>query len=193
MASDAAVGKIVTWPNYSKENVAQASKKDGQTLGKDEFLKILITQLQNQDPMQPMQDRDFIAQMAQFSSVEQLMNIQTQLGSLHQALGMSSSLIGKEITWYGKSEDKEYQVNKDGQDDTNPILRTGIVESMIIREGKSYAKVGKDEVELSTIAEIREPGEAPGTEEPEQPQQPEQPGSETPEGESPTPGTEGQS
>ncbi|NKI19689.1 flagellar hook capping protein [Paenibacillus dendritiformis] len=193
MASDAAVGRVVTWPNYSKENVAQASKKDGQTLGKDEFLKILITQLQNQDPMQPMQDRDFIAQMAQFSSVEQLMNIQTQLGSLHQALGMSSSLIGKEITWYGKSEDKEYQVGKDGQDDKNPILRTGIVESMIIREGKSYAKVGKDEVDLSTIAEIREPGEAPGTEEPEQPQQPEQPGSETPEEASPAPGSEGQS
>ncbi|BFH67997.1 hypothetical protein J27TS7_38180 [Paenibacillus dendritiformis] len=193
MASDAAVGRVVTWPNYSKENVAQASKKDGQTLGKDEFLKILITQLQNQDPMQPMQDRDFIAQMAQFSSVEQLMNIQTQLGSLHQALGMSSSLIGKEITWYGKSEDKEYQVGKDGQEDKNPILRTGIVESMIIREGKSYAKVGKDEVDLSTIAEIREPGEAPGTEEPEQPQQPEQPGSETPEEASPAPGSEGQS
>ncbi|WGU96810.1 flagellar hook capping FlgD N-terminal domain-containing protein [Paenibacillus dendritiformis] len=193
MASDAAVGKVVTWPNYSKENVAQASKKDGQTLGKDEFLKILITQLQNQDPMQPMQDRDFIAQMAQFSSVEQLMNIQTQLGSLHQALGMSSSLIGKEITWYGKSEDKEYKVGKDGQDDTNPILRTGIVESMIIRDGVSYAKVGKDEVDLSTIAEIREPGEAPCTEEPEQPEQPEQPESETPGEESPAPGSEGQS
>ncbi|TDL55927.1 flagellar hook capping protein [Paenibacillus dendritiformis] len=193
MASDAAVGKVVTWPNYSKENVAQASKKDGQTLGKDEFLKILITQLQNQDPMQPMQDRDFIAQMAQFSSVEQLMNIQTQLGSLHQALGMSSSLIGKEITWYGKSEDKEYKVGKDGQDDTNPILRTGIVESMIIRDGVSYAKVGKDEVDLSTIAEIREPGEAPGTEEPEQPEQPEQPESETPGEESPASGSEGQS
>lgn len=143
--------------------------------------------------MQPMQDRDFIAQMAQFSSVEQLMNIQTQLGSLHQALGMSSSLIGKEITWYGKSEDKEYKVGKDGKDDTNPILRTGIVESMIIREGKSYAKVGEHEVDLSTITEIREPGEAPGTDEPEQPEQPEQPGSETPEEESPAPGTEGQS
>lgn len=194
MALDAAVGKVVTWPNYSKENVAQASKKDGQTLGKDEFLKILITQLQNQDPMQPMQDRDFIAQMAQFSSVEQLMNIQTQLGSLHQALGMSSSLIGKEITWYGKSEDKEYQVGKDGKDDTNPILRTGIVESMIIRDGVSYAKVGEYEVELSTIAEIREPGEAPSTEEPEQPgqpEEPEQPG--PPEEESPGGEAEGQS
>ncbi|CAH8710110.1 flagellar hook capping protein [Paenibacillus thiaminolyticus] len=192
MASDAAVGRVVTWPNYSKENVAQASKKDGQTLGKDEFLKILITQLQNQDPMQPMQDRDFIAQMAQFSSVEQLMNIQTQLGSLHQALGMSSSLIGKEITWYSTSEDKEYQVT--GQEDTNPVLRTGIVESMIIRDGVSYAKVGKNEVELSTIAEIREPGETPDTEEPEQPgqpEEPEQPG--PPEEESPGGEAEGQS
>lgn len=155
-------------------------------------MKILITQLQNQDPMQPMQDRDFIAQMAQFSSVEQLMNIQTQLGSLHQALGMSSSLIGKEITWYSTSEDKEYQVT--GQEDMNPVLRTGIVESMIIRDGVSYAKVGKNEVELSTIAEIREPGETPDTEEPEQPgqpEEPEQPG--PPEEESPGGEAEGQS
>lgn len=192
MASDAAVGRVVTWPNYSKENVAKASKKDGQTLGKDEFLKILITQLQNQDPMQPMQDRDFIAQMAQFSSVEQLMNIQTQLGSLHQALGMSSSMIGKEISWYGKEKDTDFHVIGDN-DGGSTKLMTGIVESMIIREGKSYAKVGKYEVEMSTITEIREPGETPETEEPEQPEQPEQPGPETPQEEPPAAEPEGQS
>lgn len=181
--ADASVGRVVTWPNYSTENVAQASKKDSQTLGQDEFLKILIAQLQNQDPMQPMQDRDFIAQMAQFSSVEQLKNIQTQLESLHQALGMSSSLIGKEITWYGTSEDSEYQIGSEVG--TNSVLRSGIVDSMVIREGISYARVGEVEVDLSTIAEIREPRETPGTEEPEQP------GSATPEEESPSTGSEG--
>lgn len=51
------------WPNYSAENVARASNKK-QELGKGMgFLSILIKQLQNQDPMQPMEDKEFIAQM----------------------------------------------------------------------------------------------------------------------------------
>ena len=53
-------------------NNAKTKDKDNNTLGKDDFLKILITQLQNQDPTQPLQDKEFIAQMAQFTSVEQL-------------------------------------------------------------------------------------------------------------------------
>ncbi|MCZ4141354.1 flagellar hook capping protein, partial [Escherichia coli] len=57
-----------TWPNYSAANKATTSAATKE-LGKDQFLKILITQLQNQDPMQPMEDKEFIAQMAQFSSV----------------------------------------------------------------------------------------------------------------------------
>ena len=184
MASDVTFNKV-TWPNYSVENSKLVKKKDGNnTLGKDEFLKILIAQLQNQDPMQPMQDRDFIAQMAQFSSVEQLMNIQKQLGSMQQALGMSSSLIGKEITWI--ASEKESMTVKIGNDQNKPkeSVKTGIVESIIVREGIPYAKVGKDEVDLNTISEIRTPETEgkpdegnnevpPAPEQPEQPQQPE--------------------
>jgi hypothetical protein len=44
-------------------------------LGKDAFLKLLITQLQHQDPLEPMDDQDFIAQIAQFSSLEQMQNL----------------------------------------------------------------------------------------------------------------------
>ena len=77
-----------------------------QTLGKDDFLSLLVTKLQYQDPLEPMDDEDFIAQLAQFSSLEQMQNIADgintsnewdflQMQSLNNT--MASGLIGKEI------------------------------------------------------------------------------------------------
>ena len=57
-------------------------KLKAQALDKDAFLKILTTQLQYQDPMSPMEDAEFIGQMAQFSSVEQLNTIGDQMEAL---------------------------------------------------------------------------------------------------------------
>ncbi|MFW6313050.1 MAG: flagellar hook assembly protein FlgD [Spirochaetota bacterium] len=68
-------------------------------MGKDEFLQILITQLTNQDPTEPMKDREFIAQMAQFSTLEQMTNMSgefRQLGALLQS-GQAVSLLGKNV------------------------------------------------------------------------------------------------
>ena len=55
-------------------------------MGKDEFLKLLTTQLQNQDPMNPLQNHEFVAQLAQFSSLEQLTSANTSLESLYLAM-----------------------------------------------------------------------------------------------------------
>ncbi|MGO4531389.1 flagellar hook capping FlgD N-terminal domain-containing protein [Paenibacillus sp. 2TAF8] len=129
------------WPNYSAANKATTSAATKE-LGKDQFLKILITQLQNQDPMQPMEDKEFIAQMAQFSSVEQLVNISTQLKTLNQSLGAVSGMIGMEISWL--SSDKT----------DSGALRQGIVDSIIVRDGVQYAKVGKDEIKLDEIIQV---------------------------------------
>src|SRR5690554_4087387 len=64
----------------------------GQELGKDEFMKILVTQLQNQDPLSPMADTDFIAQMAQFSTLEQMQSLNSSY-----TFGQAYNLIGKNV------------------------------------------------------------------------------------------------
>ncbi|WP_011392298.1 flagellar hook capping FlgD N-terminal domain-containing protein [Neomoorella thermoacetica] len=65
-------------------------------LGKDDFLKLLAAQLQNQDPLNPVSNTDFIAQMAQFSVLEQMNNLYE---SFNEALMLQAvGLIGKEVT-----------------------------------------------------------------------------------------------
>jgi flagellar basal-body rod modification protein FlgD len=77
-----------------------------QSLGKNDFLQLLVTKLENQDPMNPMQDEDFIAQLAQFSSLEQMNNIAEGITSANQWSmlsmqslnnAMAAGLIGKEV------------------------------------------------------------------------------------------------
>ena len=57
-------------------------------LGRDAFLQLLVTQLQHQDPTKPQEDGAFIAQLAQFSSLERLTEIQTTLQTIGGALGV---------------------------------------------------------------------------------------------------------
>ena len=60
-------------------------------LGREAFLQLLVTQLAHQDPMQPQSDSEFIAQLAQFSSLEQLSNIQSTLTDIGKVLGVKDS------------------------------------------------------------------------------------------------------
>ena len=77
-----------------------------ESLGKDDFLNLLITKLQNQDPLNPMQDEDFVAQLAQFSSLEQMTNIAQGISEANQwdylqmqSINniMAAGLIGKDV------------------------------------------------------------------------------------------------
>jgi flagellar basal-body rod modification protein FlgD len=68
------------------------TRQPQQNMGRDEFLKILITQLSYQDPTAPMEDKEFIAQMAQFSSLEQMTAMAKDFSKL------TSMLMGNEAT-----------------------------------------------------------------------------------------------
>jgi len=82
--------------DYNK--VLNPTRQPQQNLGKDDFLKILITQLSYQDPTSPMEDKEFIAQMAQFSTLEQMTGMAKDFSKL------TSMLMGNEAaTSLGKS------------------------------------------------------------------------------------------
>jgi flagellar basal-body rod modification protein FlgD len=81
------------------KTIRARGKKYGEALGKDDFMKLLVTELRHQDPTQPMADREFIAQMTQFSSLEQMQNINSNMSSLNMKAryGEAYAMIGKQI------------------------------------------------------------------------------------------------
>ncbi len=85
--------------SYNKTLNEGRGTKPGASLDKNDFLKILMTQLTHQDPTQPMDDKEFIAQMAQFSSLEQITNMNDNLSKVpgliakSQAVGLLGSAV----------------------------------------------------------------------------------------------------
>ncbi|MBM6618441.1 flagellar hook assembly protein FlgD [Bacillus suaedaesalsae] len=114
-------------PSLYLQNQTVERKAKGDALGKDDFLKILMTQLQNQDPMNPMQDKDFIAQMATFTSLEQMTNMNKMLETFinsQTADGILkySEMIGKEVQYNSVS------IGENGEQNVTNI--SGIVKSV---------------------------------------------------------------
>ncbi len=81
------------------KSIVQNGRHVSNELGKDDFLKLLITQLSNQDPTSPMENTEFISQMAQFSSLEQMTNMSTSFSKMASFINSSeaASTLGKTV------------------------------------------------------------------------------------------------
>jgi flagellar basal-body rod modification protein FlgD len=118
----------------------EATGTNGQ-LGKDDFLKLFVAQLQHQDPLKPMEDKEFMGQMASFSTLEQVAKLATANEKLATSLSLSGSLgfIGRTVTY------------KDAAGET----KTGVVERVQTTEGKvSLTVAGTDGVDPTTITQV---------------------------------------
>ncbi|TCT26768.1 flagellar basal-body rod modification protein FlgD [Melghiribacillus thermohalophilus] len=134
-------------PSFYLSN--QVETGGNSNLGKEEFLKILMAQLENQDPLNPMEDKDFIAQMATFSQLEQLMNISNSMEMFNQfqtyrSVVEYSHLIEKEVTY----QTYDSEGNPDGTE-------KGIVQRVSMADGSIKLVLDSgDEVDVTDVTEI---------------------------------------
>lgn len=91
--------KVDNAVNMFNKSITVNGRQPSQELGKDDFLKILMAQMTNQDPTSPMDNTQFIAQMAQFSSLEQMTNMSTNFEKLASMVSASEaqSLLGRTV------------------------------------------------------------------------------------------------
>jgi flagellar basal-body rod modification protein FlgD len=113
-------------------------RKTGE-LDKDQFLNLLVTQLKYQDPLNPVDDKEFIGQMAQFSSLEQMQNLNSTFSS-----SKAFSMIGKTVSASVKSE----------TGDTSDI--TGVVSNVKLAGGKPLLVIDGKEVEVESVTNVSE-------------------------------------
>lgn len=97
----------VTMAGAAVASAAAPTQVAGQQLGKDDFLRLLVTQLRNQDPLNPLDQNQFLSQTAQFTALEQLQNINKALGNLtatsaSSGMTQAAGLLGKTITFSGQ-------------------------------------------------------------------------------------------
>jgi flagellar basal-body rod modification protein FlgD len=132
----------------ASDPLAGATATNESALGKDAFMKLLATQLRNQDPLAPAQNEEMLAQLAQFSSLEQMnelndnivgLAVLQQSNALMSQLTSSSALIGQQVRY---------------TDPDSGDALWGKVASVKIEEGLAVLNIGGKDVPLANVLEV---------------------------------------
>lgn len=111
-------------------------ENDPLTLGSEDFMKLMLTQMQNQNPMEPADQTAMISQMAEFSALEQMQSMNSSINTMY-AFG----LMGKEVSVN----------NGDG------TMTTGIVDSVTMKNGTNYIEIGGIQYDTVLVLSAAEP------------------------------------
>lgn len=159
MAVNSATTAPATWVDSSNTSTGTkingydvVSQSEYGTLGQDAFLQLLCKQLSYQDPLEPMKDTEFISQMANFSALEQMKNLNTSFTSLASSINdtvlpslnlqQAAGLIGLNISYVETGADGSVSVS------------SGMVESVVIKDKVPYCIVDGEYVDMNTIQKI---------------------------------------
>lgn len=123
-----------------KESSEKGTKRKTGELGKDDFLNLLVTQLRYQDPLNPMDDKEFIGQMAQFSALEQMQNMNSSFAAVK-----AFNLIGK-------------QISANIADSVTGELKTvqGDVTNVKLSGSRAFVVVNGEDVPVESITDVQE-------------------------------------
>ena len=133
------LNSIMDLQNQTVYNQLGTERKPGGEMGKNDFLLLLSAQLKYQDPLEPKSDSDFAAGLAQFTSLEQMQNMNTTLEAMNT--NQSYSLIGKYVIAEAVVDGKMGEI-------------PGVVDSIFVKNGVTMAQIGEYVVPVSSIKEV---------------------------------------
>ena len=109
-------------------------------MGQQQFMQLLIAQLKNQDPMDPVSQEDSIAQLAQFSTLEGIEQLNANFSSFMklQSLSQGANLVGKNVEWL----------------DTDGLRQQGVVEAITVKDGELELKVEGKQVPIANVTAV---------------------------------------
>ena len=150
---------------YEKSHQTTEKKND---LDKDAFLQLLVAQLQNQDPLEPQDNGEFIAQMAQFSTLEQMNNMTSSMDKISELVsnidtsvlvGQLSGMIGKGVEWMNQTE----TADENGNPITETTSLSGVITGVTVASGVTKiiatdAEGNRHQVDIANIAHVYEIG-----------------------------------
>ncbi len=132
------------WGDYTlqseqvQQQAAVAPRTQNSQIDKNAFLLLLITQMKYQDPMNPMDDKEFVAQMAQFSALEQMQNLNATM-----SYSQSFSMIGRTVAGQAMNP-VSGQIEEFG----------GYVDSVVLKNGEPYVVIGEAEYKASDVKNV---------------------------------------